>query len=190
MTKFILHGGYSDRENPNNDLFFEEILKDVPDNTSILLVYFAKEKEEWKQKYEIHKSAFLKAAGNKKLTFEVASEESFMDQIKSADVIYMHGGKTPKLLKVLQKFSDFAKTLVGKIIAGESAGAYALSTYYHSASVGGAHKGLGVLPVKVICHYQSDKHLTNDDPIELMNEYPENLELVVLKDYEWRTFVV
>lgn len=187
MTKFILHGGYSDRENQNNDLFYEEMLKDKQDNTTILIVYFAKDKEEWKQKFDLHKQAFLKAAGDRKIIFEIAIEDAFLDQIRRAEVIYIHGGNTKRLLETLEKFPDFSKELNGKVVAGESAGAYVLSTYYYSASVGGIQKGLGILPVKVICHYQSDRHPTNDDPIELMKEYPGDLELIVLKDYEWKT---
>lgn len=43
MTKFVLHGGMAHVPDSRNDLFFQEILKDTPENLKILLVVFSKE---------------------------------------------------------------------------------------------------------------------------------------------------
>lgn len=41
MTKFVLHGGFSGGKLPiqEGDEFFQEILKETPENLKILLVY-------------------------------------------------------------------------------------------------------------------------------------------------------
>ncbi len=100
----------------------------------------------------------------------------------------MRGGETEKLLFELKKHPEFKDAIKGKTIAGSSAGAYAVSRYYHSANRGGIHEGLGILPVRMICHYQSDTLKFTDDPIALMKEYPDELPLVVLKDFEFQVF--
>ncbi len=180
-TKFILHGGYADRLNEHNDNFFKEILKDVPEEISVLLVYFAKDKEGHGERVKKNKSLFNKNSGNKKLSFEVASENTFLEQVSKADVIYLHGGKTIKLLNALKKFPEFQEKIKGKIIAGESAGAYVLSSCFYSKSEDGVFKGLELVPVKTICHYTG----VNEDKLD---ECPLQLEKLLLADYLYKVF--
>ncbi|PIR97924.1 MAG: hypothetical protein COT89_02540, partial [Candidatus Colwellbacteria bacterium CG10_big_fil_rev_8_21_14_0_10_42_22] len=45
MTKYILHGGSAKLENDSNKKFFQELVKNVPDQGSVLLVYFAYDKD-------------------------------------------------------------------------------------------------------------------------------------------------
>ena len=114
-----------------------------------------------------------------------------MEQLKLADVIYIRGGDTEKLLKVLRQFPRFADGLKNKVVVGSSAGAYILAECYHSATRGGVYKGLGILPIRVICHYQSEIYPSIDDPIVAINNGCErSSELVVLKDFEWKVIVV
>ncbi len=60
------------------------------------------------------------------------------------------------------------------------------STYYHSASEGGIYKGLGILPIRIVCHYLSPKFNVTKEAINRIEKYPKNLELVVLKDYQYK----
>jgi peptidase E len=190
MTKYILHGGYTKLENDSNRAFFREIVKDLLDTATILLVYFAREDVEIPKLFERDKKSFL-GTGKKDLNFLVASSEDFIQQIQNADAVYLSGGETEKLLNTLKQFPAFAKAVTGKVVAGSSAGAYALARYYYSNSRNTVSEGLGILPVKVVCHFKSKIHdVPATDPVELMEKYSENLELVVLADCESRLFIV
>ncbi len=180
-TKFILHGGFASHPNSENDAFFREILKDVPDSTKVLLVYFAKEIDRIPTSKAEDIAQFEKNKGYKNLLFETADEESFPEQIVGADVVYLHGGATLKLLNSLKKFSNLKELFNGKTIAGESAGAYALSTIFYSESAGGIFKGLGFIPVKTICHYSVQKE-------GKLSKGNSDLEQLFLSDYQYRIF--
>ena len=180
-TKFILHGGYAGRSNPSNDDFFKEILKDTPKNIKILLVYFTEDESDFSRVQEEDISQFEKNKGAKNLTFEIASTESFSQQIAQSDIIYLHGGKTLKLLEALKKWPNFREFLNGKIVAGESAGAYALSSYFYSKTEGGLFKGLGFVPVKIICHYIGENK-------EKLKERSDGIETLLLADYQYKVF--
>ena len=180
-TKFILHGGYASRSNQKNDDFFKEILMDAPKNIKILLVYFAEDESDFSRAQEEDISQFEKNKGDKKLTFEIASTESFPQQIAQSDIIYLHGGKTLKLLEALKRWPNLRELLNGKIVAGESAGAYALSSYFYSKTEGGLFEGLGFVPVKIICHYIGENK-------EKLKERSDGIETLLLADYQYKVF--
>jgi peptidase E len=180
-TKFILHGGYAGRINTQNDAFFAEVCKDVPSEVKVLLVYFAKNESEYNRIQKEDIAQFEKNKGHKQLTFETASPDSFIDQVRKSDIIYLHGGQTLKLLEVLKKYPDFSGEAKGKTIAGESAGSYALSACFYSETEGGVFNGLGLVPVKTVCHYE-------DKNEEKLDECSNNLETLLLRDYEYCVF--
>jgi peptidase E len=188
MTKFILHGGYTRDKNELNRSFFEEISKDIPDGGTILFVYFAGKDNEIGEKYEEDKENVVTGAHGKSLNVVLAKEEDFIEQVKQSSAIYIRGGDTAKLLSTLKKYPDFTEAIQGKTIAGSSAGAYVLSTFFFSNDRGRVFEGLGILPIRVLCHYQSTKHQTQGSGLESLEQYPQNLELIVLRDYEWRVF--
>ncbi|PCI21323.1 hypothetical protein COB64_00370 [Candidatus Wolfebacteria bacterium] len=70
----------------------------------------------------------------------------------------------------------------GKIIAGESAGAYVLSTCFYSKTEGGIFEGLGLVPVKTICHYVGENS-------EKLDDCSGEIETLLLKDYEYKSFL-
>lgn len=184
-TKYILHGGFTNHINAENDKFFKEILKDSPDNPKVLLVYFAKEKE--KDIFDSKAKTiaqFEKNKENKKFSFEVADEKQFEQQIKKADIIYLHGGNTLKLLNPLKKFLNLEKLFNGKTIAGESAGAYVLSAYFYNEKENRVSEGLGFVPVKTICHWTEERKNRFN---ELNKNYPD-FEILLLPDYNYKVF--
>lgn len=153
-TKFILHGGFTKgKTEENNSEFYTEILKDAPEGAKILLVCFAKDNERVPIATERVKTEFNKSKWQEKISFEVANEQSFIEQIKPADVVYFHGGTTLKLLEALKKFPYLKDSLSGKIIAGESAGANIFGKFFYSPSTDKVDEGLGFLPLKIIPHY-------------------------------------
>ncbi len=183
MTKFILHGGFNKEKGPvqEDDEFFKETLKDAPENTKILLVYFAEREEMVQLRIEQDKEQLTKNQGSKKLDLRIASEETFIQDCKWADVIYLHGGRTVKLMEVLKKFQNLGQVFYGKIIAGDSAGANALGQLFYSKGSKEIGEGLRILPFKTIVHH-ADGTL---NPLENMEP---NLETLFLREYETKVF--
>lgn len=188
MTKFILHGGFTSADNEHNRTFYREMTAEVPDGGNVLLVYFAVTDGKLEEKFEQDKGRILAGAGGRSLNIQVATKENFIEEVKAADAIYMRGGSTEALLASLKEYSDFKDVITGRIISGSSAGAYVLSTYYYSSSNHKVGEGLAILPARIICHYQSEHRdfKEKEDPIKVMERYPKELELIVLKDHEWK----
>lgn len=180
-TRIILHGGFTPGDRPSNQ-FFQEILKTVPQNPKILLVYFAKEEDRIQKNYEEDIKQFNENKGNKNLHLEMAVKDTFIDQILNADTLYLHGGRTEKLLNALKEFPDFKRSIQGKVVAGDSAGANVLSSFFYSASMG-IGQGLGILPIKIICHYKEE----NKDKLKASK--PE-LETLLMPEYTVKVFEI
>lgn len=182
-TKYILHGGYAGEENKENDKFFKEILSIRKNKLNILLVYFAKNKEDYQRVKSEDIYQFSKNANSKILNFDIAEKKNFIKQIKKSDIIYMHGGKTLKLLKALKGYKISSKLIKGKVVAGESAGAYVLSSYFYSKSERGCFAGLKLVPVKVICHYIGKNR-------DKLNQCPSTYQELLLEDYHFKVFYI
>ncbi|MBY0537926.1 Type 1 glutamine amidotransferase-like domain-containing protein [Patescibacteria group bacterium] len=191
-TKYILHGGYTSADNKLNHTFYQEIARDVPDHGKILLCYFASKDDDNSGRFVEDSKRIKQQSHGKQFNFIEAEENSFIDQLKLSDALYLRGGSTPKLLSVLGQYVNFKELLGGKTVAGSSAGAYVIGKYsaFHDDESGGkVRQGLGLLPLKVVCHYESKDLPPNPEALELlMNTEPE-LETVYLKDWEWRVIV-
>jgi len=185
MNKYILHGGYTREKNHLNNNFFKEITKGLEGEIKILLIYFASEGSDYEEKLEQEKNNFENNSDNKNLKFEIANKENFIKQIKNSDVIYIRGGDTFKLLEILKSYPKFSEAIKGKITVGSSAGAYVLSKYFYSRGSRKVFDGLGILPVAVACHYKG-----NQETLELLKEKPEDLEIVLLNDFEHKVIIV
>ena len=180
QTTFILHGGFTPKkENEDNSDFYKEILKDAPRNVRILIVPFAKDIERIAPTTERVMREFNQYRWQEKLDFEVANEQSFIAQVRSADIVYFQGGTSVKLLGVLKRFPGLKELLKGKIVAGESAGANVLGMFFFGPSANGVFEGLGILPVKIIPHYKEEYK-------DAFMDIGQDLESVFLKEYEFR----
>jgi len=182
-TKFVLHGGgsFSSDKIDQNKEFFSEILKDVPEGANVLLVPFAKDTDRIPDAITKIIENFNNAKTQESISFETASEEEFLHQVQSADIVYFHGGVSTRLLGVLKKFPDLIELLEGKIIAGESAGANVWGTIFFSPNANTVLDGFGVLPIKIIPHYSEEKKGRLDG-------IGEGLEEVFLSEYEHKIF--
>lgn len=193
MTKYILHGGYTSTDNELNRTFYEEIARDVPDKSTILLCYFATSGEDNSLRFKQDSDRIKAQSHGKNFTFLFANEKDFIEQLKQSNALYMRGGSTPKLLGILQKYDDLRENLEGKTIAGSSAGAYVIGKYsaFHDDESGGkVREGLGLLPLRVVTHYESRDMPPNPEALAfLINTAPE-IEIVMLRDFEWKVFVV
>src|SRR3989344_6896921 len=105
-TKFILHGGFAKGAEQENDAFFSEILKTAPNRAKVLLVYFAKDADRIADSKTEDVEQFNKNKGDRVLSFQVAGESSFPEQVREADIVYLGGGHSDKLLDALKKYSN------------------------------------------------------------------------------------
>ena len=186
MTRYILHGGFTSVENENNASFYAEFTSNLPEGGTILLVYFSRRDEEIPKLTKQDTQAILKQSKLASVNIKVATRENFKQELEEANVVYMRGGETDKLYNELLKHPDFSKTIKGKTIIGSSAGAYVLAAYRYWHSEGGVQKGLSILPIRILCHYQSEVLPPHKDAMQELEKCPAELELVVLKDTEWR----
>ncbi len=182
MTKYILHGGFTPKTLQIDDLFFQEIFRDTPNDVKVLLVYFAKEDEKIEKNMNEDIIQFNKNRGEKKVTFLLATEKDFENQVKNSDIVYFPGGKSALIIPKLKKFQKLQELFKNKVIAADSAGVNALSSICFSNRSGEILEGTGILPFKTVCHY-------SDEYAYLLKEFAEshpNLELLALKEYEIR----
>ena len=78
---------------------------------------------------EQDKESFNKNRDAKILEFKIATEESFLEDCKWANVIYLHGGRTIKLMEKLQQYENIKQVFDNKIIAADSAGVNVLAQF-------------------------------------------------------------
>ncbi len=183
-TKFILHGGSKINFKKDSDSFFKEVLKDTPINVKILLVYFAKEQEKISASKKEYVSEFEKNRGNKTLSFEVADEKLFIDQIKTSDVVYFLGGKTSKILNTAKKFKNLKKSFENKTVVAESAGVDAISAFFYDQIEDSVLEGTGLIQFKTICHYSAKLK----DKIDYFDGLNSDLGLLLLPEYKYQVF--
>lgn len=189
MTKCILHGGFTREDNELNRGFYDEFMKNVPDGGAVLLVYFAaRSDEDMPERIDEHKQMCKEAATGKNINFIVATREHFLDEVKLADAIFFNGGSTSKLMREIEPFRDLKSLMGGKTIVGSSAGAYMMAKYGASHTEEVVREGLGLVPVRLICHYQSSKLPPSDLSVEQLKKTALELELVYLTDFEWKVF--
>jgi len=153
-------------------------------NVKILLNYFARPESELESILAEDKHKFIKNSENGNLEFEVAVPEKLSEQLERTNVMYMRGGQTDLLINKLSLTDNLEKLFANKTIAGSSAGAYALSKYYSGNDTKKVSDGLGILNLKIYCHYEKyDK-----DVISQLQSYKENLPLLALPNYKWQIF--
>jgi hypothetical protein len=158
VTKFILVGGYIQKAPDGGKAFCEELVKDFPAPVKILDCMFARREEVWNESFAGDKELFAKYLPTNSFDLKLAEYEHFIEQVEWADAVFLRGGSSSELVDALKGQSGWTDYLEGKTVAGTSAGADALSTYYYGLDHLEMREGLGLLPVKVIPHFKSDYH--------------------------------
>jgi peptidase E len=190
MTKFIFHGGGTGSSSEGNDSFYKELVKDVSGNGTVLLVYFASRSDENSERIDLDTVKCNYFSEGKSLRIIIATPEDFLNQIAVSDAVYFRGGSTEKLLNILRTYENLKEKLTGKTVAGSSAGAYALSTYFSSHYEHSVAEGLGIAPVRVVTHFESSTMPPNDRAVEALKNIANELELIVLREGEWKVIEV
>lgn len=181
-TKFIVHGGISQIQlEEGNAGFYMELLKDIPESARVLLVPFAKEMDRIPAGVKRVSAELEKHKWQNAISIEVANDTDFMEQLAKADAVFFLGGASLKLLEALRIYPDLRTALEGKTVAGESAGANVLSTFFYSPKVDKVSEGLGILPIKLIPHYKSEYK----GKLDKVGANIENLELA---EYAYKVF--
>lgn len=183
MTKYVLHGGGAKLDTVENEKFLAEILKGFEDGVKILLVYFAKDRGAWREKFAEEVSFWGRSKTGIKPIFTLASEDNaeFCEQIKTAEIIFLRGGDDLKLLNKLKKIRDFAQLIKHKVVAGSSAGALVLTKHYYTNDYDQFVEGLGILPIKLICHFRENNKVKEKE-LELQGKV---FPVITLKEQEW-----
>lgn len=160
MTKYVLNSGGLRNEPKLAKDFFVEVLKNLGSTPKLLICNFAKLREDWEEKFaEDQKMDCL--PGDVSPEFQLAFPDTFEEQIKNNDAIYIHGGDDHLVQYWLKQF-DLPKIWDGKVVATNSASSHALAMHFWTCDWRKTMDGLGILPIKFLAHYESD--YGTDDP--------------------------
>ena len=187
-TKFILVGGYPRKAPDWGKVFCEEVVRGFKPPVKILDCLFARPKEDWDKVFAEDKDFFTNFLPNTQIEVRLADSSKFIEQADWASAIYLRGGSTEPLLKLLKRNQGWEKYLSGKTLAGSSAGAHAITKYHYGLHELKPRKGLGLLPAKVIVHYRSDYNAPNidwDKAYAELKNYKEDLPLYALREGEF-----
>ena len=192
-TKYILHGGRTTLVNDLNKKFYSEIAEILDDGDTILMCYFAPSKnnnQSEENKFEKGVKLFNKNIPNKKIDYVFAKRASFIEELKKADVLYIHGGGTDELFDDLKKYPDFVDEMKKKkAVIGSSAGAYILAEYsIDYANRSEVTKRFGILPIKIFCHFDERHRKILEDKFRKVDE-DNKFELVLLGDCETKIVI-
>ena len=192
MIKFILVGGYPYKATDGGKAFAHQLVAGFTEEVvNILLCMFARPRDNWEKAYAQDIEFFTAHLYPKKVQFQLANPETFKAQVQWSQVVYIRGGSTEVLLSELQKQNIHLETeLHGKTLAGSSAGAQAISRYYYGVDSLQVGEGLGLLPVKVVVHYQSDYNAPNinwERAVSELKDYKEDLPVITLAEGQFHT---
>ncbi len=194
MTLYILAGG-CDRAYPEFwERLAEVVLREVQ-SPRILSCMFAHADDNVHARFEGYKSTFTQYFGQSEVT--LARRDTLYEQIKSSDVIYLHGGRTSRLLEAIPEYDRFRRAVEGKIVIGSSAGANFLSSICYSPSTGNVLRTSGILPIACLVHYGIPEFEGRSIPMQtwqntrqaLVTEAGEELPVILLPEGQFSVLV-
>jgi 8-oxo-dGTP diphosphatase len=189
-TKFILHGGFTRKINEQNNTFFQEMVKGI-ENPKVLMCFFAVVEQNRVEELFTELPKRIKDLNpDKEIECTLATQDNFITQLKTADVLYVHGGNTEQLMETLQLFPTFRDEIAGKVVVGSSAGAYVLVAKGVVHTSEHSRAGLGFIPVRLIAHYSSPELPPNENSVKELLASDAEYELVKLRDCEWQVFEI
>ncbi len=196
MTKYVLNSGGIKNQPELKKQFHQELLKGLGNVPKFLLCNFAQGREYWEAKFQGYSDAIKEDMPSGVIpSFKLALPSEFAEQCSEADVIYFHGGDD-HLLKYWMGQFDMPKLFKDKVVATNSASSDMLATHYWTCDWRQCGDGFGILPIKIIPHYQSA--FGADDPrgpIDWQKAYDElaaygdkSLPIYALKEGEYKAF--
>lgn len=124
--------------------------------------------------------------------FELAFPDTFEEQVKDSDAIYLHGGDDHLIQYWLKQF-DLPNIWEGKVVGTNSGSSNALAAHCWTCDWRKPMDGFGIVPIKFIGHYRS-AYGTNDSrgPVDWDAAYKElesygdpSLPIYALKEGEY-----
>ena len=160
MTKYILVGG-ADKSatSEQKSALSQAIWVEAQRPPNILSVLFSRPREDWESGYDSFRRYFTELFGDA-YDVQLAFPGTFDEQVKWADVIYIHGGDETLLAYWLSQY-DLEKLFADKVVVGSSAGAEYLSAFFWTPDWREIKQGSALVNVSVIVHYSS-KYGTSD----------------------------
>jgi len=192
MTTYILHGGETSRDTPDNELFFKYFTHFVQkDEVRVLMCYFTKKKEIWETRLETDRKKIEKQT-TKKVSLTLATDpENLIQKLDSHDVLYVAGGEPEPLESYLPLFKDFKQKLDGKVYVGCSMGAFIVSSQYvltfEKQAAIKVHYGLGLLPMSALCHWDIEKK--KEEKIRLLKQAAPDIPILALNECKFAVFI-
>jgi peptidase E len=195
-TAVLLHGGRLRTVDSRNDEYFKCLTRDVKDGEQVLFVGFAQhdsasrskyyEKEEnSRQKYYERDKGYILAQTHRDITVINATPEDFERQLSESKAVHITGGNTSLLVETIKQYPNFLELIDGKCVGGSSAGAMLFSTIYWNGEQNTVMKGLGTLPVAVLCHFNSEEFNSTQDQLDILKQAAGDLEVIALEECEW-----
>ena len=194
MTSYILMGGYQAKADKVK--LSQALFEGVPKKIKFLICLFARNQanSDWAELFEENKRFFSELNQEINIEFILASEADFLNQWNQSDVIYFAGGDSIPLYSTLARIGNgWTKKLANKTIIGISASTDMLTTYCFDVQQGQIDKGLGLVPVKTIVHFQAtgyEPRIGWKKAKQLLDEYGEKLPIYALREGEFVKILV
>ena len=162
MTKYVLNSGGIKNAPSLKREFHRELVKDLDENPKFLLCNFAQGREYWEVTFQSYSGAISEDLPYTLIpSFALAMPDTFITQCSEADIIYFHGGDDHLIQYWMRQF-DLMELFKDKVVATNSASSNLLVTHYWTCDWRQCGDGLGILPIKLIPHYNSA--FGGDDP--------------------------
>lgn len=193
MTTYILHGGRTKIESASNELFFKQFTDLVKkDNVKILLCYFAREKNSWRELFENDKIKIFKQSTKKAEINIVDTVDFFMRQLKEADVLYFSAGEEEFLRPYMAKLNFLKDELHNKIFIGSSMGAFLAAKHYilslSRQNEDIVYEGLGLVPYNILCHWNVEKN--KEIKINMLKEKDPQTPSLLIEEEKFEKLVI
>jgi len=155
MTKYVLNSGGIGNNLELGKKFFTEVFRGMGDKPKLLICCFAQPRENWESKFDEDKKGIIDLVPEGvSPILELAFPETFGEQIKNTDAIYIHGGDDHLIMYWFEKFK-IPNLWRDKVIATNSASSNVLSRYFWTCDWRQLMEGMGILPIKFLAHYKS-----------------------------------
>jgi hypothetical protein len=184
-TTFLLHGGGMGRPDAKNNSYFRRLTAGLRDGDQVLVVGFARRDERERAIIFERDKQLILAEASANITCINATAEDVVRQLQRAKAVHITGGETPELIQAAIDRTDFVEQVRGKCVGGSSAGACLLAAFYCINDPRGVLEGWGMLPIRLRVHSDNLKFGNIDESLALLNSYPHDLALVLLKEFDW-----
>lgn len=162
MTKYVIQSGGLKTHPQAARKYFAELLKGLGTKPKLLWCFFATLPDDPEIRFVKYPQMYeRKYPEGVKPVHKNAQIETFEEQVKESDAIYIHGGEMEPLYDVLKNY-DLKTLFDGKSVGTNSASSMILAQNTWSCSSRKVTDGLDIFPFKFIAHYKS--HYGSDDP--------------------------